>query len=228
MGCSNCTRSASGGCEAHKVPQRASIEAALSTVYPTATWGEPSDEPRFGAGISTAEGRRLARALAVATRAPTYHRPGGPDDLCDHIDVLCVGRTPAIVELLDAAQPPPPEADRIRERYLRVSLSTVARLACVQEVAMELDREGELVVVRELPQPGVYDAKLLKRMRAIVDLLQASDIEHLDFGLVDVPWAGARPGEYVARFGVEPTIANFLFFAAPARTAVSTVLSATA
>jgi hypothetical protein len=91
----------------------------------------------------------------------------------------------------------------------------------MQEVAMELDGD----VVRELPQPGVYDEKLLKRMRAIVDLVEASGLEHLDFGLVDPPHPDYKAGDYVERFGVEPGIVNFLFYAQPARTVTTTVLS---
>jgi hypothetical protein len=157
MGCSGCTRS--NGCEAHKGPQRSIIEATLEAVYPGHTWGRPDDEARFGAGVRPAEVRRLTRALSVATRAPTFHRPGGPDDLCEYVYVLCVGREPALVDVRDGLAAP--EADRVRERYLRVHFSSVARAATVQEVAMELDADGAGVVVRELPQPGVYDPKLL-------------------------------------------------------------------
>jgi hypothetical protein len=66
--------------------------------------------------------------------------------------------------------------------------------------------------------PGVYDAKLLKRMRTIVDYVEASDIEHLDFGLVDRPVENASTAAYVERFGVEPALVNFFFYASPART----------
>ncbi len=89
---------------------------------------------------------------------------------------------------------------------------------------MELDRDGEDWICRELPLPGVYDAKLLKRMRAIVDLVEAHDIEHLDFGLVDKPAPEAQPGDYVERYGVAPALVNFLFYAQPARTSSITVL----
>jgi hypothetical protein len=216
MGCSGCTREKS--CEDHKGPQRSAIDDALRLVYPGGTWGRPDDEARFGAGVRPAEVKRLAQALSTATRAPTFHRPGGADDLCEFVWVLCVGRTPALIDVRDGLAAP--DGDRVRERYLRVAFSSVARVATVQEVALELD--GNLL--RELPQPGVYDAQLLKRMRAIVDLVEASDIEHLDFGLVDVPHPGAQPGDYVERYGVEPAIVNFLFYAQPARTSSSTWL----
>ena len=58
--------------------------------------------------------------------------------------------------------------------------------------------------------------------KGLCALLEASDIAHLDFGLLDVPLADSAPGDYAARYGVEPRLANFLFQAAP-----STVRSVT-
>jgi hypothetical protein len=220
VGCSNCSRE--GGCEAHKGPQRLAIDDVLRAVYPDGTWGRPDDEARFRAGIRAREAQALARALSTATRAPTWFRDGGPDDLCHYVWILCLGRTPSLLEVRDGLAPP--EADSVRERYLRVHFSTVARLATIQEVALELDRAGDAWVLRELPQPGVYDPKLLKRMRAVVDLVEASDIEHLDFGLVDKPHPDGQPGAYVERYGVEPALVNFLFYAQPARTSATLIL----
>jgi hypothetical protein len=224
VGCSGCTKT--DGCEANKGPQRVVIDELMASIYPDRTWGRPDDERRFGAGVRPREAQRLARALSAVTRAPVFYRAGGPDDLCDFVWILCLGREPALLDVRDGLRAPEVMAgERVRERYLRVALSTVGRVAAVQEVAMELDHEGGDLVIRELPQPGVYDATLLKRMRAVVDLLEASDLEHLDFGLVDVPYPDARAGEYVERFGVEPTLVNFLFYAAPARTSSVTVLA---
>jgi hypothetical protein len=220
MGCSGCVKT--DGCEAEKGPQRTLIDRTIALIYPDRTWGHPDDEARFGAGLGPREVRRLARAISIATRAPAFYRPGGPDDLCDFVYVLCVGRTPSLIDVREGRAPA--EADSVRERYLRVVFSTVARAAAMQEVALELDREGDARVVRELPQPGVYDPKLLKRMRAIVDLVEASDIEHLDFGMVDKPHPETLPGDYLARYGTGPTLVNFLFYAEPARTRSVTVL----
>jgi hypothetical protein len=224
MGCADC-KSGGGGCEQHKGPQRAVIDEVMRAVYPDRTWGRPDDEARFRAGIREREARALARSIATAAKAPTYFRAGGPDDLCHYIWVLCLGREPSLLDVRDGLAAP--EDDHVRERYLRVHLSTVARIATIQEVALELDRapaSGDGWVLRELPQPGVYDAKLLKRMRAIVDLVEASDLEHLDFGLVDKAYPEARAGEYVERYGVEPALVNFLFYAQPARTSATIVL----
>jgi hypothetical protein len=221
VGCSDCKRK--GGCEAHKEPQRRAIAEVLAALYPDRTWGRPDDEARFRSGIRKSEARQLSRAIAAAARAPVFVRDGAADDLCHYIYVLCLGRAPALVDVRDGLAPP--EAERVRERYLRVHLSTMARLATIQEVAMELDRDGDAWLCRELPLPGVYDAKLLKRLRAIVDLIEAHDIEHLDFGLVDKPAPDALPGEYIDRYGVEPALVNFLFYAQPARTSSTTVLT---
>jgi hypothetical protein len=220
VGCSTCKRE--GGCEVHKAPQRVVIDEVLHAIYPDRTWGRPDDEARFRAGIREREARALARSISVAAKAPAYFRAGGGDDLCHYIYVLCLGREPALVDVRDGLAPP--EADHVRERYLRVHLSTVARLATLQEVAMELDSSADGWLLRELPQPGVYDAKLLKRMRAIVDLIQASDITHLDFGLVDKPVVDADDAAYVERYGVAPALVNFLFYSQPARTNATVLL----
>jgi hypothetical protein len=221
MGCTGCTKH--DGCETEKGPQRSLIDRTLSLVYPGGVWGQPDDEARFGAGLALGEVRRLGRAISAATRAPAWVRPGAADDLCHFVYVLCVGREPSLLEVREGLAPPESasEVARVRERYLRIAFSTVARAACMQEVAMELDGD----VVRELPSPGVYDEKLLKRMRAIVDLVEASGLEHLDFGLVDAPHPEMQPGDYLERYGVPPSIVNFLFYAQPARTITTTYLA---
>ena len=229
MGCSGCTRKGgddtAGGCEARKAPQRAELDALLARLYPTSAWGHPDDDARFGAGVRPGEVTRLAQALAVACRAPTFVRDGGDEDQCAYVYVLCVGRTPCLLDVRDERAPAQlgEGEERVRERYLRVALSTAARLATVQEVVFEADRiaTGPLagaLEIRELPRPGVYDAVLLKRMRAAVDLLLASDLLHVDFGLLDVPLAGADDALYRERFGTAPHLVNYLFYAAPPTT----------
>jgi hypothetical protein len=220
-GCADC-KSGGGGCESHKGPQRSVIDEVMRAVYPDRTWGRPDDEARFRAGIREREARALGRSISAVAKAPSYFRAAGADDLCHYVWVLCLGREPALVDVRDGLAPP--EADHVRERYLRVHLSTVARIATIQEVAMELDRSADGWLLRELPLPGVYDAKLLKRMRAIVDLVEASDLEHLDFGLVDKAYPDTTAGEYVERYGVEPALVNFLFYAQPARTNATILL----
>ncbi len=219
MGCSDCGRK--GGCDERKGSQRVVLDEVVARLYPDRTWGRPDDEARFGAGVPRREARRLARAMAELLRAPTFFRAGGADDLCDFVYVLCVGRRPSLVEVRDGlAAADADGAERIEERYLRVAFSTVARLAAVQEVTMSL-ADGALA---EAPRAGVFDPVLLDRMRRLVALLEASDVAHIDFGLLDVPLDGADPGAYLDRYGVAPRLANFLFFADPPTTASTTLL----
>jgi hypothetical protein len=187
------------------------MDRVLAEVYGAQpTWGVLDDEARFGRGLGAGEIQRAAKAISAATRAPTFFRRGEPDDLCDFVYVLCVGRTPCLVEVRE--QGVEAEAEKISEQYLRIAFSSLGRMATMQEVGFELF-DG---VISELPRPGVYDPKLLKRMRSAVDFIESCDIEHIDFGLLDRP-APAAPGDYVLRYGTEPTLLNFFFYAQPAR-----------
>jgi hypothetical protein len=236
MGCSGCTKKETGdGCETRKAPQRVALDEAVVRAYgPSTAWGRLDDEACMGAGLRLGEVTRLAQALSTVTKAPTFVRQGGDEDLCSYIYILCVGRVPSLLELRDQTLPadlhgdaPGEGEERIRERYLRVALSTVARMATVQEVAFELDRAADgSAEIRELPRPGVYDKILLKRMRAVVDLLLASDVLHVDFGLIDRPLEGADESLYVERYTTRPHLVNYLFFASPVATASTTLLQA--
>ncbi len=219
MGCTDCARK--GGCSTRKGEERELLAAVLPEIYPGRRWGEPDDGARFRRGIAEREGRRLGRRAAGALQAPTFFRSGGDDELCDYIYVLCVGRAPALVELRDADVFDLPDGDRIRERYLRVALSAVARVAAVQEVAFELDREGDLYAVRERPRDGVYDPILLGRTQRLIELLVESDITYLDFGLLVKPPSRYAEGftdsaEYETRYGQPPGTVNYLFYPQPA------------
>ena len=100
-----------------------------------------------------------------------------------------------------------------------------ARVASVQEVTLALEADGPgQAVIREAPRPGVFDPVLLQRMQKVVALLEASSVDHLDFGLLDVPLPGSDPGDYAARYGVEPRLFNFLFAAAPPTVRTATAL----
>jgi hypothetical protein len=131
-----------------------------------------------------------------------------------------------LLDVRDGLAPPESEAGPIEERYLRVALSSVARAATIQEVAFEQTREGDQIVVRESPRPGVFDPILLKRLQRAVDLLEASDVEHLDFGLLDRPADGMQAGDYHERYGTDPLLVNFLFYAQPSATASASYLLA--
>lgn len=229
MGCETCStggcETEAGGCGTRKAAQQEILQALVQELYPTGNWGELSRdwtaEPPIGARQTLA----LAEQLATALKVPVYIQPGGEEDLCDFLYVLCVGREPGIVELREGLSEEASwlEADRLRERYLRIALSSVCRAACVQEVAMELDLDPETpgtAVIKELALPGVFDPQLMKRMQKTVDLLLAHQIDHLDMGLLDVDAAqlALRGGDYAARYGTPPAVLNFLFYAQPVQT----------
>lgn len=252
MGCSTCrTNTASphaprsecgreDGCGTRKAEQRLLLDELIARLYPSRTWGQPDDEASFRAGFSAGELRRLAQQLAVALKAPVAVRPGGAEDLCASIYVLCLGREPPLLTVRDqgleslAALGEPVDAGaprRLADQYLRLSCSLIGRLVAIQEVALELEigcgqaPEG-MAVIREIPRPGVFDPKLLKRFQKAVDLVLACGYQHLDMGLLDVPAAqlGLAPGEYEARYGVAPGLFNFFFQAQPVLTASAVYL----
>ena len=254
MSCKTC-KSECGredGCGSRKATQKELLDGLIARLYPRRTWGEPDDAACFRGGLHRSEVTRLGQQLATALKAPAYVQAGGPADLCAFIYVLCLGREPSLLELRaagggaaeagpaeagptvpgpDAAAPGSglsPEADTIRERYLRIACSGITRAACVQEVALELHTSRELcppglAMIKEIPLPGVFDPKLLKRFQKTTDLLLAHGVEHLDLGLLDVPAAefGLRGGDYARRFGVEPALLNFFFYAQPVQTAAA-------
>jgi hypothetical protein len=222
MGCADCgTPGAKGGCDERKGLARERIDALIDRVYPDRTWGRLDDEARFGAGVTRGEARRIGRSLSELLRAPTFFRAGADDDLCDFVWVLCLGRSPCLLELRDRGLAQPALAElaaaggRVEERYLRVCLSSLGRVAAIQEVVLTLEADGAGALCREAPRAGVFDPTLLQRLRKAVALLEAQEIAHLDFGLLDLPLDGAQPGDYPERFGVAPTVANFLFYAPP-------------
>jgi hypothetical protein len=227
-GCTDCT--SKGGCDTRKADERVVLASLLRDLYPTRTWGDADDAAWFGAGVSEAEGRRLARAAAAACRAPAYFRAGAEDEVCDHVYVLCVGREPGLALLHDAAHIDSlPDGEVISERYLRLSLSRMARVAALQEVAIELRRDHDVWIYEERPRPGVYDPILLARTQAIVELAVANDLVYFDFGMITKPpetYDTRGPYDaraYQDRYGQAPQAVNYLFYAQPA-TAVTTVV----
>ena len=257
VSCKDCKtggcEAAEGGCGPRKERQRDRLSELIAALYPGRCWGEPELSPATEAGevgplagVSTTELMTLASELATVLKTPCYIVPGDEEDLCHFIYILCLGREPSLLELRDevstGARPTLwLEADRLRERYLRVSLSLLTRIACVQEVALELDpadeprpgepstaKEAPLYRLRELPLPGVFTAPLLKRMQRTVDLLEAHGIEHLDMGLLDVDASafGLTPGDYEARYGSAPALLNYFFYAQPVQTATVSWLPA--
>jgi hypothetical protein len=194
------------------------VDEVLARVYPSRTWGEP-DPAAFLGGATADDAAALAEELAGELGAATFHVPGGADELCEYVWVLCVGRTPCLLQAREfGAQLD--ESEAVSEVYLRICLSAVARLAAVQQVTLD----GELLdggwLVRERPRAGVYDPPLLRRFQRLVAILPAYDLVHLDFGEIAGPPAGMDAGAWPGLYAPDPTgvpsIANYLFFPRPA------------
>ena len=79
-GCTNCK--GKSGCDDRKGHMMASVDDALARLYPTRTWGEPSED---WDGISEDELAALADELATELRAATFVEQGGEDEPCDYI-----------------------------------------------------------------------------------------------------------------------------------------------
>jgi hypothetical protein len=219
MGCTNCKSKT--GCDHRKTAMMASVDEALEQLYPTRTWGEPDDDEV--AGLPPDELAALADELAGTLGAATFVRTGGDDEPCDYIYVLCMGRTPCIVQVRDHGVAVPAEwraatagePAAIHELYLRLVISQRARVAAVQQVAVDLVQAGPGFLVREQPRAGVYDAPLLHRMQKLVATLPAYELLHVDFGEIAHAPPGYHAGVWRELFGGEPSIANYLFYPQP-------------
>jgi hypothetical protein len=215
-GCTNCKGKA--GCDHRKGAMIESVDRALEQLYPTRTWGEPDDTE--ASGMPREELEALADELAQELNAATFVREGDDDEPCDYIYVLCMGRTPCIVQVRDHGVSIPDEwastgAPGIEELYLRVVISQRARVAAVQQVAVDLVNSDSGWLVRERPRAGVYDAPLLRRMQKLVAILPAYELLHVDFGEIAHAPPGYHAGAWRELFGGDPSIANYLFYPQP-------------
>ncbi|MBC8132972.1 MAG: hypothetical protein H7X95_08335, partial [Deltaproteobacteria bacterium] len=77
----------------------AAVDEALARLYPTRRWGERDEASALDAGVTRDEGEALAEAIGKRMKTLALYKPGGADEWCDYIYVLCLGRTPAIVEM---------------------------------------------------------------------------------------------------------------------------------
>jgi len=213
-GCTNCKGKA--GCNDRKGVMLESVDRALETLYPTRTWGEPDDTD--AGGLTPDELAGIADELAQELGAATFVREGNDAEPCDYIYVLCMGRTPCVVQVRDHGVAAPAEwrdVDGIEELYLRVVISQRARVAAVQQVGIDLIKGDGGWLARERPRAGVYDAPLLHRMQKLVAILPAYELLHVDFGEIAHAPPGYSAGTWRELFGGEPSIANYLFYPQP-------------
>jgi hypothetical protein len=205
------------------------VDDALARLYPSRTWGVPCEtEPGRGADVETAA---LADELAQELDGAVFVRRGDEGEHCDFLYVLCVGRPPCAIQVRDHGVPPPAEWDGdgrgetvISESYLRVALSSLTRMAVVQEVAVDVRGDGGGWVMREMPRAGVYSAPLLRRFQRLVAILPAYDILHVDLGDISGPPVGYEHGEWPGLYVGTPAITNYLFYPQPATMTTTTWL----
>jgi hypothetical protein len=245
MSCTECGRK--GGCSSRKGDMFAALAEILARLHPDRRWGQRDEAAALDAGITPEEGQRLAATIAARLDVATRFVPGEADEWCDYVYVLCLGRAPSVIDLREAGlgeatarvdadagdADAEPDADlagdadadpALDDLYLRLALSSVARVVGVQEVAMRLrHRDGQTFVTEDV-RAGVFDPILLPRFRALVALLAETDLRHLDFGEMVEPPPGFDGSGYAERFGVLPTVANYLFSPRPVTSRVTTLL----
>ncbi len=220
-GCTNC--GSKPGCDDRKGSMMESVEEALARLYPTRTWGARDDRAVGDDPGAAEDAAAIADELAAELDAAVIMRTGGPDEYCDFLYVLCVGRPPCAVQVRDADVPAPAEwrGARIEEHYLRVALSTITRMAAVQEVSITVADEGDGYVIRERARAGVYAAPLLRRFQRLVSIFPAYDILHVDMGEIAGPPPGFAAGPWPDLYVGAPSIANYLFYPQPTTMAVT-------
>jgi hypothetical protein len=228
-GCTECTNK--GGCDHRKGAMMTAVAEALARLYPGQRWADRDEQAAFRAGVPRAQGARLAELLAPRLRTMAVFCPGDEQEYCDYVYVLCVGRTPSIVEIREGlvsepalAAEPADGAPPVEELYLRVALSSIVPFAGVQQVAMRMSRAGRNLVITEAPRAGVFDPILLPRFQSLVAVLAELDIRHVDFGEIVEPPAGFDPGDYAERYAGVPGVANYLFYPQPCSSITTTVL----
>jgi len=221
-GCTECGNK--GGCDHRKGAMMAAVGDALTRLYPAQRWAERDEQAAFRGGVPRADGIRLAELLAERLKAMALFRPGADDEYCDWVYVLCVGRTPSILEIREGLVGGDAlEVDDEEQLYLRVALSSLTRFAGVQQVSMRMSRAGEERVITEAPRAGVFDPILLRRFQSLVAVLAEMEIQHVDFGEIMEPPAGFDPGDYADRYAGVPCVANYLFYPQPCSAVVTTL-----
>jgi hypothetical protein len=170
----------------------------------------------------------LAEELAGELNAATFVQFGNELEPCDYIYILCMGRTPCMVQMRDHKVPIAPVAlidDKPQlEMYLRLVISHRANICALQQVAMQMESAPGGVVIKESPRAGVYDAPLLARMQKLVAIVPAYDLNHIDFGEIAHSPPGFNAGVWNESFAAKPSVANYFFFPQPTTMVTTTWL----
>jgi hypothetical protein len=214
----------------------AALDEALAALYPTRRWGERDDDAVIsrGGGVPLERAHRLADLLAERLKTQALFRPGSSDELCDYVYVLCFGRSPSLLEVREGLHPASAVWDErgagageaLDELHLRIALSSVVPFAAVQQVSLRLEASGDDLLLTESVRSGVFDPLLLPRYQKLVAALAELDVRNIDFGDITVPPEGFDAGEYGARYGGVPAIANYLFYPQPCASVATVVLPA--
>jgi hypothetical protein len=209
----------------------AALDAAMQRLYPSRRWGDRTEPAAPEAGVPLELIPALSDQLAARLKTLVVHLPGGPHETCDYLHVLCLGRTPSLLEVREGLAAPSAivsdDGPELVELYLRVVLSTLVPFAAVQQVALSarLDGDGEALWIEETVRAGVFDPVLLPRFRTLVAVLMEHGLRHLDFGEITEAPKGYDPGDYGERYGGVPGVANYLFYPQPSSSITTTVLS---
>lgn len=137
-GCSDCGRK--GGCDHRKQAMFAAMEEAMARLYPTRRWGERDEAAAAETALASAyaieaeAGPGLAAFIAERLGTAAFFQPGSPDEWCDYIYVLCLGRQPSIYEIREGAASGRGEGSTPRS-------GTTADQSRESEIGSEDDRE---------------------------------------------------------------------------------------
>jgi hypothetical protein len=233
-GCTDCGRK--GGCDHRKGAMFAAIDRALAGLYPTRRFDDRSDiTSELALTLGEAPGPldagavtgQLAALLTRRLNTLVVELPPAPDAYCRQLDVLCFGRSPSLIEALHGLGAPAPEdlaAGPVEELYLRVSISELVPFAAVQQVRLKGELGEGGLLIEEAPRTGVFDPILLPRFRTVVTAIREVGLTNLDFGDISAPPPGFDAGDYPARFGGAPAVANYFFYPQPCASITTTVV----
>jgi hypothetical protein len=94
----------------------------------------------------------------------------------------------------------------------------------VQQVRLRGELCSEGLLIEEAPRTGVFDPVLLPRFKTLVAAITEVGLTNLDFGDISAPPPGFDPGDYAARFGGAPAVANYFFYPQPCASITTTVV----